>query len=325
METLEDLLKKQKELGPHTPFVGSTHVWDKRATALWESARARHAGRIKLIAKRENRAWLVFWTIINWVVWVFTFGKGFNMVDGPYTTLGPLIFLPGDGLDFANMAPRHRYSLLSHEIAHVDHMFFMDPDAQDKTAEPLPTWKYVLMYLWVCLFGIAYALLPLPYFYAKFRAWVEYHGYKRNLYTYIVNSVASNAVDMLYQNYIELSDKTVSSLSDWDEARYMMSLYIIDGIKGYKGSDTELGHKEWYRQQFTGWNYGKMLTEGSFEKLYDSMLDECLLKVLRDEYDKKAVTEVADFIYSERNFVGTPHYSEFLSIVFEQESIKGKQ
>lgn len=292
------MTEKKSNLLPHMDFVQSDDIWDKKSAKLWKEASFRHQGRIKLITKRDSKFWLVVWTIIHYLVQIVTFGKGFHMVDGPYTTFGPLIFLPGHGEAFRDMDSKYRYSLLKHEIAHVDHMFLFDPDAQDKGTGPRPLWFNILIWGWALVFAVAYLIFPLPYGFAWFRAWAEYHGYKRNLHTYAQNRIAWSAVHELNSKDFLINKKETKSVEDWDEGRFQLRLMVIDGTKNFAGSSTEQGHKEWYHKQFTSWNYGKMLIEKHFEWMYAKMLEE----VIRDLASDSGIDEtlrIAESYYAQ--------------------------
>ena len=290
------MTEKKSTLLPHMDFVNSDDIWDKKSAALWKEASFRHQGRIKLIAKRDNKFWLGFWTVIHWLVQAVTFGKGFNMVDGPYTTFGPLIFLPGDGSSFRDMYAPYRYSLLAHEIAHVDHMFFMDPNAQDSKPQPKPLWWNILIWGWVLVYAFGYLMLLLPYGFAWFRAWAEYHGYKRNLHVYIQNRVAWGA-------YYKLRDFLLNEPSHVGiQLRSELKMYVVDSTKEYKTSEKHDYHKAWYEKQFTSWNYGKMVLKARFEKLYSDMFDEVIGK-LKSEEGIEETLKIAESYYIKENKV----------------------
>lgn len=292
------MTEKKSNLLPHMDFVQSDNIWDQKSAKLWKEASYRHQGRIKLIAKRDSKFWLCIWTAIHWLVQIVTFGKGFNMVDGPYTTFGPLIFLPSHGEGFKNMSPKYRYSLLKHEIAHVDHMFLFDPDAQDKNPDPKPLWFNILIWGWVVVFAIGYLVAPLPYIFAWFRAWAEYHGYKRNLHTFTQNKIAWGAVHELNSKDFILNKKEVKTEEDWHEGRHHLNLMVIDATKNFAGSESEKSHKEWYRKQFTSWNYGKMLLDKHFEWMYAKMLEEVITD-LASETGIKETLRIAERYYAE--------------------------
>lgn len=160
------------------------HPSQRRVANFWSQARTRHRGNLKLRAKSEM-AW--FWLMLRWLVKVVTFGKGMDLYDGTFTTLGRTIWVPGDGRSWDTMSGRMREGLLRHEVAHIDTSYLFDPDAQDHIDRKYGLARYVFGWLFgTFLHPVLYIIgMPLPYGFAYYRAWFEFHGYKRNMQMHI--------------------------------------------------------------------------------------------------------------------------------------------
>lgn len=258
-------------------FTKSDNPWDIKSANLLRDAQVRHGGKIRILSKRENLGWLCLWTALKWLVFAVTFGKGFDMVDGPYTTFGRYIFCPGDGKGFIDMKSAYRYGLLFHEITHIDHMFLRDPDAQGKVfSEKSLTFKF-FSYIYVVYYAFAYVMLLSPYVYASFRTEAEYHGYKRNMLVYAQKLISYKAELVFFEeNYIEEVDPSFT--------KRQILLMEIDRLSSCFDELNEFkNHIKWYKKQFTSWNYGKMTTEENYEKLIARMLAETKAEIKKEE------------------------------------------
>lgn len=154
--------------------------WEKALNALWESAQQRHGGKIRLRPKREARR---FWSFLAWLLRLVTFRRGVDLLDGNYYTLiGHTIWLPGDGSAHEGLSAYMRFSILSHEIDHLDWIFFGDHDARHKDASQLK--KRGLLRL--AFHWWKYLFWPLPYKFARYRERVEAWAFSRALEQHLV-------------------------------------------------------------------------------------------------------------------------------------------
>jgi hypothetical protein len=168
---MEDAVEPQQESHEH---------WQWLVEQFLNSAQERHGGRIRFRTKRDA-LWL--WRPLHWLLRLVTLGQSIDLVDGNYyALLGRTLWLPGDGSSHRDRAPYLWLSILSHEIDHLDWIYFADRDARRKTrAQLTPTswWFRVRHY-------IKYWLWPLPFRFARYREQIEAWGHERNLELHLV-------------------------------------------------------------------------------------------------------------------------------------------
>ena len=149
--------------------------WQQALDTLWESAQERHQGHIRLRAKHEAPR---FWSFLNGLLRFVTFHRGVDLVDGTYYTLiGYTIWIPGDGSAHEALSSYMRFSILSHEIDHLDWLHFGDHQARHKDVTTLK--KRSL--LWRVWHWWRYLFWPLPYKFARYREKIEAWAFSRAL------------------------------------------------------------------------------------------------------------------------------------------------
>lgn len=236
-----------------------SNMWINKIAVLWNNAQSRHKGKLRLKHKDDGSFWTFAWKITSWIVFLFTFGKGMDMLRN-YTTFGRYIFIPA-GDHFVNLKTSKQWSLLAHEIAHVDHMYFYDADAQDfRNASALRRtwWQTLLLPFWLTVFSLGYLLIPLPIFFSPFRAWVEYYGFKRSLMRLIIEDLALR---------LKMVDNGLKN----------ENLAMIRDLKpsSYKGN---------YERFFYDWTYGKMLPKAMAQKWVAEMEEEAVLACRKSKH-----------------------------------------
>lgn len=276
--------KTESEKSMYESFIASSDLWDRMSSKLFHEAQERHNGRIRIRSKEDTRATLIAWTLLGWIVYIVTFGKGFDLINGCYTTFGYTIFCPGKGTSFSHGSSYLRYSLLAHEIAHIDDIFLADPDAQDShisaCKRELSTSGSIMSWAGAVAYSLAYILLPLPYVYAKYRARSEYHGYKRSMYARLVIEISGDIYHSL---------KVVPGVI----SRSFVKLRTIDYVKEFLSREsTSSDSIEHFFPYFNGWKYGKMATEKESNRLLGKMFIECSDLVLKES----SIDSICDII-----------------------------
>lgn len=117
------------------------------------------------------------------VVEVIYFGQGVDLIDGNYyTLLGRTLWMPGDGTGHAKRAPHLILSIMSHEIDHLDVIYFNDRHARTKSVEELTSTSFLFraIHYW------KYFCWPLPTRAARYREQIEVWGHERNLEQHLV-------------------------------------------------------------------------------------------------------------------------------------------
>ena len=185
-------------------------AWEKRIAKLWQEAQQRHDGKLDIRAKR-SMLWL--WGTAKILLNLVTFGRGIDVLDGRfYSTMGKTIWCPGDGSAYSKLHLKIRYRLLAHELAHIDTVYFFDPDAQDKPDIFRSPVRILLGKInrWL-IQPVGYMLLPLPYYFAYYRQWFEYHGYKRSLLGHLIET--GGLCKDYYRTHL------INCFSDWSYGR----------------------------------------------------------------------------------------------------------
>lgn len=153
----------------------SQNQWEQQVEAMWSSAKERHGDTLQLRTKR-SALWL--WVPLHWCLRIVTLGRSIDLIDGNYyCLLGRTIWIPGDGSSHDSRAPHLRLSILSHELDHLDYVYFQDRHARHKDPSTLQTtspWFRLLHH-------IKYLLWPLPFWFARYREQIEVWGHERNL------------------------------------------------------------------------------------------------------------------------------------------------
>lgn len=103
----------------------------------------------------EKKGW--FWTVLNWIVVVVSFGKNRRFLLNYYTTIGPVVGIPR-GLTPANASE----SVLIHEWHHV---------------KQCRMFGFGSAWLGLPMFGLMYIFLPLPIGLAWWRYYFEREAY----------------------------------------------------------------------------------------------------------------------------------------------------
>lgn len=147
---------------------------------LLQQAQKRHKDQVKIRTKNERR-W--FWRLLSIILKVFTLGMGPDLLNGPYTTLGRTIWIPGDGSSFEAISNHSKYAIISHELDHMDMEFFGDHTLQD-APYLLPKEKGVFFRF---IHALKYLFWPFPIFGARYRQQIEFWGFQRNLEVHIAN------------------------------------------------------------------------------------------------------------------------------------------
>jgi uncharacterized membrane protein len=105
-----------------------------------------------------------FWSVVNFLVYVLTFGKNKLFNYAYITTLGPLVAVPVGWIDEAG--PDEIYSVLLHEFVHL---------------KQIKRLGFGIFWLGIVPFLIAYLLLPLPVGFAYCRYLFEREAYTESL------------------------------------------------------------------------------------------------------------------------------------------------
>lgn len=148
---------------------------EREAAWFWKNAQARHGNKLRIRPKNDM---LWFWALLTWILSPLKV----DMLNGFTTTLFHTIWVPGDGKLWYSQTWTMFYITLKHEIAHIDTAYFLLPDAQDMDVVEIGIVRRVLGWLHAILvYPIAYVLLPFPCWFAYYRQWVEYHGFKRQI------------------------------------------------------------------------------------------------------------------------------------------------
>lgn len=159
-------------------FRFSDKFWTEQEQRLWGEAQKRHGGKIQIKAKDESWTW--FWRFGSWLMgFIVRMLSGFkkpapDYFNRYYVVVGRTIWVPSHKVH-DNKSPASRFSILSHEIDHIDYTYFGDPDLQDEPPSPqhadlaersiFARWGHQIMYLLS----------------KRHRARVEEHGYRRTV------------------------------------------------------------------------------------------------------------------------------------------------
>jgi hypothetical protein len=141
---------------------------------LFRTTQMRHDHKIDIQPKRGGRgSWMI--TVLAFLLKVFPKWRKDDFRDHYYTVIGRTIYVPGDGSSFITQDPIYLYSILSHELTHLDQQYTGDPDARVNHTEINP-WTTYFHRIW---YFISY-LFVLPFFFTR-RAQIEKWGYSRNI------------------------------------------------------------------------------------------------------------------------------------------------
>ena len=153
--------------------------WDILYLCLLEKARERHQGKIKIKTKSELK-W--FWKMLQFILKVLTFGKAPAIYDRFFTVIGRTIWLAGDGSSWSKFPWWQKYSLLSHELDHMDYCYFGRSDIRDEDHIEIKNWKGMeAPWYWKLWYNFKYLFWPMPILYAYGRQDIEIKGYRRNM------------------------------------------------------------------------------------------------------------------------------------------------
>lgn len=182
-------------LSPHVPVesalaektqqpeeVEDKEHWQALVDELWSSAQQRHNNQLRLRAKKDA-LWL--WRPLHWLLRLVTFGQSIDLVDGNYYALiGRTLWMPGDGSLHHKRAPHLLLSILSHEIDHLDWVYFGDHNARDLPPESLRQTSalFRLLHWW------KYLCWPFPFRWARYREKIEVWGHERNLEQHLIGT-----------------------------------------------------------------------------------------------------------------------------------------
>jgi len=200
--------------------------WAHEFDVLWERANIRHRGKIRVIPK-YTAGWNIIWFVLAVLHQVFSGFQAPWLMTNFYTTIGRMIFAPGDGSSWEALEASSKWGMFRHELSHMDEMYFGDPDLHAKgtlVAEEKSS-VHKIMYCWKYLF------YKLPIRYASYRAYVERWGYLQQVrqYAYISSGNISPRMHAMIYSYLsgptyawtctksrakELADGVISQVRD---------------------------------------------------------------------------------------------------------------
>ena len=211
-----------------------SNEWDRRTAAIYLAAQRRHDGRIQLVSKRNS----LLIKVLAWLLIKVTFGRGLDLVDQAFTTIGHCIYIPGDGSILGLMDPISRCKLISHEVAHIDDFFLGDPNARIWTQEECDGLsqfaKFYLAWIRYPLLGLGYLFAPLPFRYAYVRQRVEHDGFLRNVEIDVVNGEGDISLRRRqgYETYFR--DASYAWMSTEKRARELVSSMVRIAKQKYR-------------------------------------------------------------------------------------------
>ena len=113
---------------------------------------------------------------------MITFGKGPSLYDSFFTVIGRTIWLPGEGEGWEKSSWFYKYTVMSHEIDHLDYCYFGDSDIRDIDHNEVKDWKEKeAAWYWKFWYNFKYLFWPFPIFWAYGRQDIEIRGYRRNI------------------------------------------------------------------------------------------------------------------------------------------------